>query len=159
MSADSTGAPRPVVNSKGRRRRPSTKSLAQVLKSDDELFVDFIAKCLIWDPERRLKPDPALRRECRACASTKLSEAENIHTITAQIRGSSAIVLDPYRRRFLPVQHDLPWRLPLAIQIQQRPRFRHLAEKFSHRPARQLHLRQLNACELSPRTPPLPPFG
>ncbi|GAA5826286.1 hypothetical protein JCM3770_001672 [Rhodotorula araucariae] len=58
---DSTGAPRPVVNSKGRRRRPGSKGLAQVLKCDDELFVDFIAKCLAWDPERRLKPDQAMR--------------------------------------------------------------------------------------------------
>jgi len=58
---DSTGAPRPVVNSKGRRRRPGTKTLAQVLRCEDELFVDFIAKCLIWDPERRLKPQPAMR--------------------------------------------------------------------------------------------------
>jgi dual specificity tyrosine-phosphorylation-regulated kinase 2/3/4 len=58
---DSTGAPRPVVNSKGRRRRPGSKTLAQVLKTDDELFIDFIGKCLIWDPERRIKPDPALR--------------------------------------------------------------------------------------------------
>lgn len=62
---DSTGAPRPVVNSKGRRRRPGTKTLAQVLKTDDEQFVDFIAKCLVWDPDRRLKPDPAMRREPR----------------------------------------------------------------------------------------------
>jgi dual specificity tyrosine-phosphorylation-regulated kinase 2/3/4 len=60
---DSTGAPRPFVNSKGRRRRPGAKSLAQVLKCDDELFVDFIAKCLAWDPDRRLKPDPAMRRK------------------------------------------------------------------------------------------------
>lgn len=59
--SDSTGAPRPVVNSKGRRRRPGTKTLAQVLRCEDELFVDFIAKCLIWDPERRLKPQPAMR--------------------------------------------------------------------------------------------------
>ncbi|BGP38563.1 serine/threonine protein kinase, CMGC, dual-specificity [Rhodotorula kratochvilovae] len=58
---DSTGAPRPVVNSKGRRRRPGSKGLAQVLKCDDDLFVDFIAKCLAWDPERRLKPDQAMR--------------------------------------------------------------------------------------------------
>ncbi|GAA6059334.1 hypothetical protein JCM10212_005914 [Sporobolomyces blumeae] len=58
---DSTGAPRPVVNSKGRRRRPGSKTLAQVLKTDDELFIDFIAKCLMWDPDRRLKPDPAMR--------------------------------------------------------------------------------------------------
>lgn len=62
LSPDSTGAPRPVVNSKGRRRRPGSKTLAQVLKSDDDLFVDFISKCLTWDPDRRLKPDPALRR-------------------------------------------------------------------------------------------------
>ncbi|KZV61322.1 hypothetical protein PENSPDRAFT_619246 [Peniophora sp. CONT] len=58
---DSTGAPRPVVNSKGRRRRPGTKQLAQVLRTDDELFVDFIAKCLVWDPERRIKPQAALK--------------------------------------------------------------------------------------------------
>ncbi|PWN96706.1 kinase-like protein, partial [Tilletiopsis washingtonensis] len=58
---DSTGAPRPVVNSKGKRRRPGTKTLAQVLRCNDELFVDFLFKCLQWDPERRLKPDPAMR--------------------------------------------------------------------------------------------------
>nr|AXF50741.1 protein kinase [Inonotus obliquus] len=58
---DSTGLPRPVVNSKGRRRRPGSKTLAQVLRCDDELFVDFVAKCLSWDPERRLKPQSALR--------------------------------------------------------------------------------------------------
>lgn len=58
---DTTGAPRPVVSSKGRRRRPGTKSLAQVLRTDDELFLDFISKCLVWDPERRIKPQAALR--------------------------------------------------------------------------------------------------
>ncbi|KAI0290467.1 hypothetical protein BC826DRAFT_1026615 [Russula brevipes] len=58
---DSTGAPRPVVNSKGRRRRPGTKSLAQVLRCDDELFIDFVNKCLVWDPERRIKPQNAMR--------------------------------------------------------------------------------------------------
>ncbi|KAI9569102.1 hypothetical protein HD554DRAFT_2204797 [Boletus coccyginus] len=50
-----------VVNSKGRRRRPGTKSLAQVLRCQDEDFVDFIARCLVWDPERRLKPQAALQ--------------------------------------------------------------------------------------------------
>lgn len=58
---DSTAQPRPVVNSKGKRRRPASKTLAQALKSDDDLFVDFIGKCLIWDPERRLKPDIAMK--------------------------------------------------------------------------------------------------
>ncbi|KAG8761765.1 hypothetical protein FRC11_013221, partial [Ceratobasidium sp. 423] len=58
---DSNGQPRPVVNSKGRRRRPGSKTLAQVLRCDDEMFVDFIAKCLNWVPELRLKPWHALR--------------------------------------------------------------------------------------------------
>ena len=61
FGSDSTGAPRPVVNSKGRRRRPGTKTLAQVLRCDDELFVDFVSKCLVWDPERRIKPQNATR--------------------------------------------------------------------------------------------------
>ena len=61
LPVDQSGAPRPVVNSKGRRRRPGSKTLQQVLRCDDELFVDFIAKCLVWDPERRLKPQAALR--------------------------------------------------------------------------------------------------
>ncbi|KAF9228620.1 hypothetical protein BS17DRAFT_772257 [Gyrodon lividus] len=58
---DNNGAPRPVVNSKGRRRRPGTKSLGQVLRCQDEDFVDFIARCLVWDPERRMKPQAALQ--------------------------------------------------------------------------------------------------
>lgn len=61
MCLDNNGAPRPVVNSKGRRRRPGTKSLAQVLRCQDEDFVDFIARCLVWDPERRMKPQAALQ--------------------------------------------------------------------------------------------------
>ncbi|WOO86187.1 DYRK-family kinase pom1 [Vanrija pseudolonga] len=58
---DTAGAPRPFVNAKGKRRRPGTRSLASVLKCNDELFVDFIAKCLTWDPDKRLKPQPAMR--------------------------------------------------------------------------------------------------
>ncbi|GAW07481.1 kinase-like protein [Lentinula edodes] len=58
---ETNGAPRAVINSKGRRRRPGTKTLAQVLRCNDEDFIDFIAKCLVWDPERRIKPQAALR--------------------------------------------------------------------------------------------------
>jgi len=60
---DSLGKPRLTVSSKGRRRRPSSKSLAQVLKTEDEAFLDFISRCMRWDPERRLKPDEATRHE------------------------------------------------------------------------------------------------
>ncbi|KAK1750612.1 hypothetical protein QBC47DRAFT_120128 [Echria macrotheca] len=60
---DSMGKPRLTVSSKGRRRRPSSKTLQQVLKCDDEPFLDFLAKCLRWDPDRRMKPDEAIRHE------------------------------------------------------------------------------------------------
>ncbi|QDS76007.1 hypothetical protein FKW77_004746 [Venturia effusa] len=60
---DSLGKPRVTVSTKGRRRRPSSKTLQQALKCDDEAFLDFIARCLRWDPERRLKPDEAMQHE------------------------------------------------------------------------------------------------
>ena len=60
---DSMGKPRLTVSSKGRRRRPSSKTLNQVLKCDDEAFLDFIARCLRWDPDRRMKPEEAIRHE------------------------------------------------------------------------------------------------
>ncbi|KAK9480189.1 hypothetical protein V1514DRAFT_318463 [Lipomyces japonicus] len=58
---DSTRKPRVVISSRGRKRIPSSKTLAQALKSDDERLIDFIAQCLRWDPAKRLKPDEAVR--------------------------------------------------------------------------------------------------
>jgi dual specificity tyrosine-phosphorylation-regulated kinase 2/3/4 len=60
---DSLGKPRLTVSSKGRRRRPSSKSLQQVLKCDDEPFLDFLTRCMRWDPDRRMKPEEAIRHE------------------------------------------------------------------------------------------------
>lgn len=60
---DSMGKPRLTVSSKGRRRRPSSKDLKQVLKCDDEAFLDFITKCLKWDPTRRMNPHEANKHE------------------------------------------------------------------------------------------------
>lgn len=57
---DSSLKPRVTVSSKGRRRRPSSKTLGGVLKCDDEAFLDFLAQCLRWDPDKRLRPDQAL---------------------------------------------------------------------------------------------------
>jgi dual specificity tyrosine-phosphorylation-regulated kinase 2/3/4 len=60
---DSMGKPRVTVSSKGRRRRASSKTLQQALKCDDEYFLDVITRCLRWDPDRRLKPEEAMRHE------------------------------------------------------------------------------------------------
>ena len=58
---DSLGKPRINVSSKGRRRRPSSKTLQQAIKCDDEAFIDFLKQSLRWDQDRRLKPDEAIR--------------------------------------------------------------------------------------------------
>lgn len=60
---DSNGNPRPFVNSKGKRRRPSSKTLSSALGCQDEVFLDFISRCLHWDPEKRMKPDEGLMHE------------------------------------------------------------------------------------------------
>ncbi|KAL8815170.1 MAG: hypothetical protein Q9223_005669 [Gallowayella weberi] len=60
---DSLGKPRLTVSSKGKRRRPSSKTLQQALKCEDETFLDFITRCLRWDPDRRLKPEEAIHHE------------------------------------------------------------------------------------------------
>ncbi|KAF8244041.1 hypothetical protein K440DRAFT_636575 [Wilcoxina mikolae CBS 423.85] len=60
---DSQGKPRMIVSSKGRRRRVSSKSLQSALKCDDEPFLDFVSRCLRWDPEKRMRPDEAMNHE------------------------------------------------------------------------------------------------
>lgn len=77
FSTDATGTARPFVNGKGKRRRPGTKSLASVLKSDDDLFLDFISKCLTWDPDKRLKPQPAMRHPWILAGRRRMTSAGN----------------------------------------------------------------------------------
>ncbi|KAF3935367.1 hypothetical protein ABW20_dc0100701 [Dactylellina cionopaga] len=60
---DSFGKPRMIVSSKGRRRRPSSKTLQQAIKCDDEAFLDFLTGCLRWDPDKRIKPEEAIQHE------------------------------------------------------------------------------------------------
>ncbi|TRY54549.1 hypothetical protein DNTS_033413 [Danionella cerebrum] len=60
---DSKGNPRNITNSKGKKRRPSSKDLATVLKTNDALFLDFIQRCLIWDPSKRMTPDEGMQHE------------------------------------------------------------------------------------------------
>lgn len=51
------------VSRRGKLRGPpSSKNLKDSLKGcDDPLFLDFIRRCLHWDPEQRLTPSKALR--------------------------------------------------------------------------------------------------
>jgi dual specificity tyrosine-phosphorylation-regulated kinase 2/3/4 len=84
-----------------------SKTLAQVLKCDDEHFIDFIARCLTWDPDRRLRPQTALRhpfcrRELRAPSSTStttLTSAARASRSSVPTSTSSAVISSPRRKQ------------------------------------------------------------
>ena len=50
-----------TANSRGRKRRPNTKTLSQILNNcTDLMFLDFLDRCLDWDPIARITPLEAL---------------------------------------------------------------------------------------------------
>ena len=49
-----------ISNSKGKIRKPNTKSFKEFLSGSNENFIDFIKKCLKWDPKNRLTPEEGL---------------------------------------------------------------------------------------------------
>lgn len=51
-----------MPNSRGKVRQPSTKSLGDALKiNDDPDLIEFLKACFEWKPEKRLKPNEALQ--------------------------------------------------------------------------------------------------
>ncbi|XP_015588139.1 probable serine/threonine-protein kinase dyrk2 [Cephus cinctus] len=72
---DSKGNPRCVTNSKGRKRRPGSRSLAIALRCNDTLFVDFVSRCLEWDAKKRMTPDEAMRHEWLNSSSSHISSS------------------------------------------------------------------------------------
>ena len=49
-----------VVNSRGKKRKPMTKTLKGVLRCNEPNFLSFLESCLDWDPVRRMTPLEAL---------------------------------------------------------------------------------------------------
>ncbi|XP_076866794.1 dual specificity tyrosine-phosphorylation-regulated kinase 4-like isoform X1 [Brachyhypopomus gauderio] len=52
-----------VDSRKSRVRRPVSASLASFLKTKSHMFLDFIRRCLTWDPAERLTPEEALKHK------------------------------------------------------------------------------------------------
>lgn len=52
-----------VANSRGKKRRPLTKTLKGVLRCNDQNFLNFVDSCLDWDPVNRLTPLEALQHD------------------------------------------------------------------------------------------------
>ncbi|XP_022911658.1 dual specificity tyrosine-phosphorylation-regulated kinase 4 isoform X2 [Onthophagus taurus] len=84
---DSRGNPRCTTNSKGRKRIPGSKSLPLVLRCNDHLFIDFITRCLEWNPKNRMTPDEALRHEWIQSAT---SSSSNHHHKSNDLRHSQS---------------------------------------------------------------------
>jgi dual specificity tyrosine-phosphorylation-regulated kinase 2/3/4 len=58
-----TNRPRIVPNLHGKRRRPGTRSLKNLVQTKDEVFLSFLEGCLCWDPNKRLTPETAVNHE------------------------------------------------------------------------------------------------
>ncbi|KAL5249033.1 hypothetical protein ACHWQZ_G018020 [Mnemiopsis leidyi] len=58
---DSKGNYCPKLQTSKRKRRIGSKDLQTKLHTDDPQFIDFLRKCLEWDPAVRWTPDEALR--------------------------------------------------------------------------------------------------
>ncbi|CAF0909010.1 unnamed protein product [Rotaria sordida] len=58
---DSKGIPRTVSTKSLKKRRPASRPLAQILRTTDNNFIDFIRRCFEWDPVERLTPEEGLR--------------------------------------------------------------------------------------------------
>ncbi|XP_037703095.1 dual specificity tyrosine-phosphorylation-regulated kinase 4 isoform X2 [Choloepus didactylus] len=58
---DSKGFPKNITNNRGKKRYPDSKDLTMVLKTYDTSFLDFLRRCLIWEPSLRMTPDQALQ--------------------------------------------------------------------------------------------------
>lgn len=81
---DSKNNPRTLTNSKGKKRKPHSKTLAAVLGCNDEEFVDFLSLCLEWNPETRVSPDEALRHAWLAGPKDSRQLYKTVQAITVK---------------------------------------------------------------------------
>jgi len=63
-----------VPNSRGKIRQPNGSDLVQATGCNDALFLNFLKKCLRWDPQNRLTPDKAMEHPWIAESNTGRTE-------------------------------------------------------------------------------------
>ncbi|XP_046819579.1 dual specificity tyrosine-phosphorylation-regulated kinase mbk-2-like isoform X2 [Vespa crabro] len=85
---DQKGTPRCVTNSKGKKRWAGSKNLTMVLRCTDTHFVDFVSRCLEWDPKKRMTPDEAVRHEW---LSSSFSHASSSSSSSSSTMTSSTV--------------------------------------------------------------------
>jgi len=57
------GTPKLVANSKGEVHLPGSKRLERLVGSKEGSFVQFVERCLDWDPKTRMTPEEGLRHD------------------------------------------------------------------------------------------------
>jgi len=90
---EANGSPKIFPNSKGKKRRPGSLSLATVLRCRDNTFLDFITQCLQWDPEKRMTPSQGLKHEFITKLTKKVSSDNTAsNTITSSTTNNNKTI-------------------------------------------------------------------
>ncbi|XP_062138397.1 dual specificity tyrosine-phosphorylation-regulated kinase 2 [Drosophila sulfurigaster albostrigata] len=88
---DSRDYPRCITNTKGRKRTPGSKKLSQIVHCQDHYFIDFLQRCLEWDPAERMTPDEAAHHEFlqpsassrhRSCRMSTSSSSSGLNSVS-----------------------------------------------------------------------------
>ena len=59
---DQNGRPYLPPNSRGKQRMPNGRSIEYYIRGcNDPKFIDFLSKCLVWDPRKRMTPVEGLK--------------------------------------------------------------------------------------------------
>ncbi|RWS07008.1 hypothetical protein B4U79_10616, partial [Dinothrombium tinctorium] len=85
--SDSKGNPRNITNSKGKKRKPGSKPLSQAVGCNEHEFVDFLSRCLEWNPLHRMTPDEALKHGWMS-AIVKVDNKQNDNNASSNVSKS-----------------------------------------------------------------------
>ena len=69
---DPEGNPYLYTNRKGKRRLPGQKTLKQLIDCDDLHLLNFIERCLDWNPRSRITPEEMLRHDYLESAAQRM---------------------------------------------------------------------------------------
>jgi len=58
---DSKGVPRNMNTKLFKKRRPGSRPISSILKTSEANFIDFIKRCLEWDPAQRMNAEDAMK--------------------------------------------------------------------------------------------------
>lgn len=86
---DSNNKPLVVPNSRGKVRQPGKSSLEIATGTNNAPFIDFLTKCLKWDPTNRIRPQQALEHEWIASGKAKTEEETAVDEEKKRMRSSA----------------------------------------------------------------------